>query len=781
MGKAIALGLVLGASLAPGFTSVFRTAKEQAQGLKSTLSNARLGASAATEVVRLGSRLERMKQAQGTLGTSNVKLASRIKQTEKALSQARESASRYGVTLENASTLQTKLGATADRAALGLARMRAAEQRKAVRDEAKGKIVGTLGMAAPIVMATRQAIKYESAMADVKKVVNFDTPQQFAQMGKDLLKMSTRIPMTAEGLAQITAAAGQSGIAQSELQDFTETAAKMGIAFDISAEQAGTMMANWRAGLGLSQQRVVALADTTNYLSNNMNATAAAIGEVIQRQGAVAMSAGLGERQVAALSAAFLSSGASPEIAATGMKNFTGALVKGFAATKAQKAAFHMLGLDAKKLAKSMQTDAQGTIMAVLQRIAAAPKHMQSAIVSQAFGEESKGAIMPLLKNLDNLRQAFGLVADASQASGSMESEFQSRSATTANSLQLLGNQVTRAAVTLGSFLLPAVNSVAGVFGKTIGTLGELADRYPRLAQVVTFAAVGLVGFRIAALATRFGVTVLMDDVAAIRKIFGFFRLSVLRANVAMVAHKTVALATAAAHVVWRGAVLAFRGVMLGFAGIMKVATAAQWALNVALNANPIGLVIAAVAALGFAAYEVYEHWEPIKAWFKELWEGIGNVCSTVMDKIKGWVKGPLDYLEKKTKSLLGFFGAGGKDADEPKQAEKAAAHLGSSMPKTAASLGAAAASPMSAAEVASAMVQHASGGAPAGMAAAGGSGGHTAMPAGIQIRNDIAIQGVGADYVAQFVRQALEKFSQDLESKLQSLRDQQMRLSYGG
>jgi TP901 family phage tail tape measure protein len=91
----------------------------------------------------------------------------------------------------------------------------------------------------------------------------------------------------------------------------------MAVAFDIGADEAGAAMANWRAGMGLTQEDVAALADTVNYLSNNMNATAADLTTVIQRQGATAMAAGLAEQEVAALGAALLSGGAAPEIAAT--------------------------------------------------------------------------------------------------------------------------------------------------------------------------------------------------------------------------------------------------------------------------------------------------------------------------------------------------------------------------------------------------------------------------------------------------------------------------------
>lgn len=107
-----------------------------------------------------------------------------------------------------------------------------------------------------------QAVRFESAMADVRKVVNFETPQAFADMSSDILRLSTRIPMAAEGLSQIIASAGQAGIAKSrsELLEFAEDAAKMGVAFDIGASEAGSMMANWRSGMGLNQAQAISLA-----------------------------------------------------------------------------------------------------------------------------------------------------------------------------------------------------------------------------------------------------------------------------------------------------------------------------------------------------------------------------------------------------------------------------------------------------------------------------------------------------------------------------------------
>ncbi|EHI98046.1 phage tail tape measure protein, TP901 family [Clostridium sp. DL-VIII] len=47
---------------------------------------------------------------------------------------------------------------------------------------------------------------------------------------------------------------------------------------------------------------------------------------------------------------------------------------------------------------------------------------------------------------------------------------------------------------------------------------------------------------------------------------------------------------------------------------------AAQWALDVAMDANPIGVVALAIAGLGFVIYEVVKHWQDIYNWIKWVW-----------------------------------------------------------------------------------------------------------------------------------------------------------------
>ena len=351
--------------------------------------------------------------------------------------------------------------------------------------QAKGRLSGaatTVGIAAaPLAAATAAAVQFESAMADVRKVVDFETPQQFKEMNADILALSQSLPMSAEGIAQIVAAGGQSGIAREDLMAFAQDAVKMGIAFDITADQAGEMMAKWRTAFAMSQDEVVTLADKVNYLSNVTAASSGDISDIVTRVGPLGEVAGVNAGQIAAMGASMAGVGVQSEIAATGIKNMMLGLVSGASATKSQAEAFAALGLNATDVAQRMQTDAQGTIIDVLTRIRELPKEAQAANLKDLFGSESISAIAPLLTQLDNLKTNFERVGEASQYAGSMQAEYEARAGTTANQLQLTKNNIMALAVSVGSVLLPPLNELLSSASTVIGTMADWAAQNPEI------------------------------------------------------------------------------------------------------------------------------------------------------------------------------------------------------------------------------------------------------------------------------------------------------------
>lgn len=343
--------------------------------------------------------------------------------------------------------------------------------------------VGTATAAATVV-SVKNAISYESSMADVAKVVdglkddNGELTAQYYEMSDALLELSTRIPMTAEELTQIAAAAGQSGIARKEIVGFAEDAAKMGVAFDTTADQAGTWMAQWRTAFKMNQKEVTTLADQINYLGNVSGANALQLSGIVTAVGSLGDVGGLSAAQIAAIGDTMASVGVGEDVAATGIAKMITTMTAGSAATEKQSKVLKKLGIDATDLADRMQTDAQGAIIDFMEALQKLPKAEQAAALKNYFGQESIKPISALYTNLDELKKHFDQVADASLYAGSMEDEYASRSATTENSIQLAKNALMRLSITYGQMFAPYVKLAAD---KVTEFLNKLTEMKPQM------------------------------------------------------------------------------------------------------------------------------------------------------------------------------------------------------------------------------------------------------------------------------------------------------------
>lgn len=470
----------------------------------------------------------------------------------------------------------------------------------------KGLMIAGAGAAA-LAVPVKLSIDFESAMADVKKVVDFDTPQQFKQMENDIISMSTRLPMAAKDIAAIYAAGGQSGIAKNELTQFAETAVKMGVAFDITAEESGQAMAEMRTAFKMSQSEVTTLADKINYLGNNTPAAAKGIMDIVQRIGPLGEVGGFASGSIAALGATIRGMGVAEEVAATGIKNMMLALVAGESATKGQHNAYIELGMDAKKVAQDMQKDAEGTTLSVLKAISKMDKYKQAAMLKELFGSESLGSISPLLTNMKALEDNLGKVADKQKYAGSMEKEYAARAATTANNIFLAKNAMAALGITIGNQLLPGVNSITEKFTGVIKSVQTWAQANPALSSSLTKIAVG-----------------------AIAIVGGLSALSI-------------------------GAIAIFGPMMMVGRAFGVVALAAK-GMSMALLTNPITWIVLAIAG---AALLIYKNWAPISAFFVGIW-------NTIKTAFNGGIKGisaliinwsPIGLFYSAFAKVLSWFG----------------------------------------------------------------------------------------------------------------------------
>ena len=481
-------------------------------------------------------------------------------------------------------------------------------------------VAGFIALKGAIGGPVKAAMEFESAMADVKKVVDFPTPQSLKDFQTALIDLSKRVPLSVNGLAKIAAAAGQAGVAGDDLIKFTEAAAKVGVAFDITADEAGDAMAKLMTGLGLTIDQAVSLTDAMNHLSNAQASSAAEVLDVVRRVGAQAKQFGFTAEQVAAFGSAMVSAGAETDVAATSFRNMGLALTKGASATKRQREAYADLGLDAKKVAKDMQKDAVGTTLRVMEAIAKLPKEQQAAVSSDLFGNEAR-ALPILLTNLGLLKDSLGLVSDQSKYSGSAFREFETRSKTFQNAIQILNNRLTALKIVVGSALIPALNDLIDKISPVIDQITTFAQANPELTRGILEAAAALVTFKIAAASLRYAGLVGRGGLLSMTAL-GFNTVGRAAIGATTAIRSAVALQRALAAM--SGMRLtglqtistALRAMVFAVPGVSAIAGAlsAVGAALATVSAPVWGLIAVAVAAVAAAGALLWKYWDRVSS-----------------------------------------------------------------------------------------------------------------------------------------------------------------------
>lgn len=510
----------------------------------------------------------------------------------KAFSQASDQVNKLGADMEKLHAREEKL-----------AKQRVAFQRSAE------KIGSNTRMAFDAVsVPVKEAISFESAMADAAKTIDGmrdDTgklTKKYDEMQGVILSMGRSLPLSHQEIAALFAAGGQQGMTDvAELQNFATMAAHMSVAFGMSTQEAADAIGGFRTAMGLSFDDTRTMLDLMNQFANTTSASEKGIAEVVRRIGSLGGVAGVKNKELTALAATLDSMKVSPEIAATGLKNFMLALVAGDAATKKQAKAFESLGLNAQQLSKDMQVNASGTIVQVLEKIAALSKDKQLSTMQEIFGKESLGAIAPMLDQLDLVKKNFAQIGDESKYAGAMQQEFSNRNDTTAAGLQLFNNRMTELSITVGKNLLPALTSLAESLGPIVSKLAEFVRDHQDLTKIF----MGVTG-------ACFVLSPLLSTVGGSMKILG------------AVTGKS------------GGALSALSGTMGKFA----------------MAGGPLALAAGGI-------YLLYKNSDDFRMICDDLMKGVGSLALVLGEKLGGALATILEYLGKTIDGFMKLIGLG--------------------------------------------------------------------------------------------------------------------------
>ena len=361
--------------------------------------------------------------------------------------------------------------------------------------EIASEVQGLVGKAGGLAFAAKEAMKFETAMAGVKKVAE-GTDEQYAKLSDELKKMSAELGISAAEMADLAAAGGQLGIPIEKLSEFTAIASKMSVAFGMTAEEAGNAAATIANVFQLPIGEVEKLGDAINVLGNNTAAREKDIVAAMARIGGTAKQFGLVADEAAALADAFIALGKPPEVAATAINAMLQKLQTAQSQGKDFQAALEGIGTSADEMAANIAANPQQALTDFLHKLEGLDKQSRALTLSQLFGTEYSDDIALLVGSLGEYEKALGLVADKGQVVGAMQKEVANAMSTSEAQIAKAKQEIINVAIEVGEKLLPLVSLLASTAGSVASAIGAITEEFPALTQLAALFAAGAVAVK---------------------------------------------------------------------------------------------------------------------------------------------------------------------------------------------------------------------------------------------------------------------------------------------
>ena len=471
-----------------------------------------------------------------------------------------------------------------------------------------GLALGIYAASRPLVGMINTAADFEETMSRVGAITRA-TSTEMEQLTAEAKRLGRVTPFTARQSAEAMTYLGMAGWETSQILKGMPGLLNLALAGKTDLARTADIVSDDLTAFGLGAEKAQHMADVFAYTITRTNTNVEMLGETMKYAAPVAHAFGASMEETAALAGLMANGAIKASQAGTslrmGLLRLAGPPKKASKAldelgisisdaTKSQQeaqAAIRSLGIDMKD-AEGKARPMIGIVKELREKLNQLGKQDRLAMASNIFGVQASSA---WLNVFDAPAEKFAQLVDEMEKADGASAKF-AKTATnnTRGALTRLQSATEGVALAVGSVFLPALaNAAEGASGLT-SRLGEFAEKHPGLIQ-----AVGTIG----------------------------------------VAMAGTALAMKAAGVIYAAYTVA-----------AAAATAGTWAFNAALLANPIGLVVVAVAGLIAAGYALYKNWDTVSAGLVAGWEQVKttawNFLTTLPEKagyavgyVVGWFR----------------------------------------------------------------------------------------------------------------------------------------------
>lgn len=328
---------------------------------------------------------------------------------------------------------------------------------------AAGVVASLKEIADALKACVEASIDFESAMAGVAKTTNL-SQDELARMGESIKELTLTVPVTATEFAKIAEVAGQLGVAKENLLDFSTVMANLGVATNMTSDEAATMLAQFAAITGMDASNYDRLGSAIVALGNSFATNEQKITDMSQGIAGAGTNANISEADILALSAAVTSLGIETAAGSTSMSKLImdmGAAVEtGNGLTEWAKAA----GMTASEFAGLWGTDATAAISAFIGNLDNLDVSAEQMLNTLGITETR---MVRMVISLMNAEDKTGLLTDALNVSNSaweensaLVTEAETRYKTTESKLTLFKNSVENLKIAVGDQLTPALQDL---------------------------------------------------------------------------------------------------------------------------------------------------------------------------------------------------------------------------------------------------------------------------------------------------------------------------------
>lgn len=314
------------------------------------------------------------------------------------------------------------------------------------------------------VTAAKSAVDFEDAFAGVEKTVDA-TDEEFAQMSKTTLDMSTKLATSAEDIAKVEEVAGQLGIAKGDIVGFSEVMIKLGMSTNLSAEEAASALSKIANITNMPSEKYEALGNVIVDLGNNFSTTEADIVDMTTKLAATGQVVGYTQPQMFAIATALSSVGIEAEAGGSAFsklsKKLNLAVAKG---GKDLEEWAKVAGVSSADFKKAYEKDALGALNMFIKGLGEMQKRGENsvAVLSDMGLTEVRlsNAVLALASSEDILGSALEVANEQWEGGSALQDEVAKKLEKTKPKLQNAKGELVKTAVILGDNFLPMIQDV---------------------------------------------------------------------------------------------------------------------------------------------------------------------------------------------------------------------------------------------------------------------------------------------------------------------------------